>query len=172
MGYLKIIIPIIIIGIIAGAIAVNSEQEIVEEETEIQWRSSGPFSIEKYEYYLGEKIFITVREIPKDVRGEILILKPTSTPNLEKFEGLENIPKEMISTKTKYLEIEFDGSKKNNFNRYFEPKLIEWKNICSGDDLKGEWVLIFSGTEYEPIIFEVINEIAPWYEKEQFEPIC
>ncbi len=53
MNYLKIAVPIIIVIIIVGVIIVNPEQEIIEEKTE--WRESGPFSIEKHEYYLGEK---------------------------------------------------------------------------------------------------------------------
>ena len=172
MGYLKIIIPIIIIGIIAGAIAVNSEQEIVEEETEIQWISSGPFSIEKDQYMLGEKIFLTVNYIPKDVKGEALFLRPTTTPNLEEFENVQGISNDMIKTKTKYLGIQFDGSYKENFNRYFEPRLNLFKSICSVDDLIGEWVVVFSGTEYKPIYFTIVNEKAPWYEDEYFESVC
>jgi hypothetical protein len=174
MGYLKVIIPIIIVIMIGSVMAFNFGQETIEEEIveKEEWISSGPFSIEKSEYYLGEKIFLNVRAMPISVNGEILVLRPTITPNIKEFESVKDIPKELISTKTKYLGIEFDGKSKENFNRYFEPKLSKWKNICSSDELTGEWVMIFSGTEYKPIFFEVTNEIAPWYEKEKFEPIC
>jgi hypothetical protein len=86
VNYLKIAVPIIIAVIIVGVIIVNPEQEMIEEKIETQWRESGPFSIEKYEYYLGEKIFLTVNEIPRDVSGEIIIFRPTSTPNVKEFQ--------------------------------------------------------------------------------------
>ena len=170
MRYLKIIIPIIIIGIIAGAIAANSEQEIVEEETEIQWVSSGPFSIEKDQYMLGEKIFLTVNYIPKDVKGEAIFFRPTPTPDLQKVKEFEGVPEELIRSKVAYITIPFDGSAKENWNRYFEPRFNEWKGICSTDDLTGEWILVFSGTDYEPIYFEVLNQTSSWDER-TFEPL-
>jgi hypothetical protein len=76
MVNLKIIIAIIvgigIIGIvIGGAIEFNSEREGVP------WRAaSGPFQIEKYEYYLGEKIFLNAVNIPADKSGEIVFFRP------------------------------------------------------------------------------------------------
>jgi len=169
MGYLKIVIPIIVVIIIGGIIVFNSNQEIVEEE--IQWRSSGPFSIEKYEYNLGEKIFLNVVDIPKDVKGNVIVFRPTTTPNLEKINNLEGVPKEAVEAKVEYVTIEFDGSAKDNFNRYFEPKLYEFKNICSRDDLIGEWAMVFQGTEYEPINFKVLNETSSW-DKRTFDPVC
>ena len=48
--------------------------------------------------------------------------------------------------------------KKNKISiSYFEPRFNEWKGICSTDDLVGEWVMTFSGTQYEPIHFTVLN---------------
>ena len=170
MRYLKIIIPIIIIGIIAGAIAANSEQEIVEEETEIQWVSSGPFSIEKDQYMLGEKIFLTVNYIPKDVKGEAIFFRPTPTPDLQKVKEFEGVPEELIRSKVAYITIPFDGSAKENWNRYFEPKFNEFKGICSTNELVGEWILVFAGTYYEPIYFEVLNQTSSWDER-TFEPL-
>ena len=175
MGYLKIVIPIIITIIIAGVISFNLEQEPVKKftnEEQIEWRSSGPFSIEKDQYYLGEKIFLTVNYIPKDVKGEVIFFRPTETPNINEINEIQGISKELIQAKIKYIGIPFDGNAKENFNRYFEPKLNEIKNVCSTNDLVGEWVIVFSGTDYQPMYFEIINEIAPWSEKEAFQPIC
>ena len=170
MNYLKIAVPIIIVVIIIGVIIVNPEQEIIEEEIETQWRESGPFSIEKYEYYLGEKIFLTVNEIPRDMSGEVIFFRPTSTPDVEKFEGLEEISEDKITTKTKYLAIKFSGENKQNFNRYFEPSLNEWKGICSRNDIVGDWVIVFQGTQYENISFKILNQTASWDER-TFETI-
>jgi hypothetical protein len=170
VNYLKIAVPIIIVVIIIGVIIVNPEQEIIEEKIETEWRESGPFSIEKHEYYLGEKIFLTVNNIPKDVSGEVIFFRPTSTPNVEEFEKLEGISKDIISTKTKYLAIQFSGENKQNFNRYFEPSLNEWKKICSRNDLVGEWVIVFYGTQYEDMSFKILNQTMKWDER-TFETI-
>ena len=152
-----IIIGIIIIGIIiGGAIEFNSEREGVP------WREgSGPFQIEKYEYYLGEKIFINAVDVPADTSGEIIFFRPAP-------DGINKIPKEyegistqLISTKVKYIAIEFNGERKQNFNTYFEPRFNEWKGICSKSDLVGEWIMTFSGTQYEPIYFTILNYTMP-----------
>jgi hypothetical protein len=173
MGYLKVVIPIIVIVIIGGIIVFNSNQDVdvgKNNEEEIQWRTSGPFAIEKYQYNLGEKIFLNVNYIPKDVKGEAIFFRPTSTPDLQKVKEFEAIPEEMIRSKVAHITIPFDGNTKENWNRYFEPRFNEWKGICSTDDLTGEWVLVFSGTDYEPIYFEILNQTASWDDR-TFEPL-
>jgi len=164
----KIAIPIIIgiIIVIAGIIAITN-QETTEEQVEVQWRHSGPFAIEKYEYYLGEKIFLTVQNIPKDVSGEAVFFRPVIIPNVL---GSDGISRDMNAGK-KYIEIEFDGAKKQDFNRYFEPRLSEFKEICSRDDLVGEWKAVFEGTQYADIDFKIINQTASWDER-TFNPVC
>jgi hypothetical protein len=173
MSYLKVVIPIIVIIIIGGIIVFNSNQDVDVEknnEEEIQWRTSGPFAIEKYQYNLGEKIFLNVNYIPKDVKGEAIFFRPTSTPDLQEVKEFEGIPKETIKAKIAYMTIPFDGSAKENWNRYFEPKFNEWKGICSTEDLTGEWILVFSGTDYEPIYFDVLNQTSSWDDR-TFEPL-
>jgi len=164
----KIAIPIIIgiIIVIAGIIVITN-QETTEEQIEVQWRHSGPFAIEKYEYYLGEKIFLTVQNIPKDVSGEAVFFRPVIIPNVL---GSDGISRDMNAGK-KYIEIEFDGAKKQDFNRYFEPRLSEFKEICSRDDLVGEWKAVFEGTQYADIDFKIINQTASWDER-TFNPVC
>ena len=116
MIHLKIIIPIIIVIIIAGIIAFSSEQETIEE---IQWRTSGPFQIEKYEYYLGEKIFFNAKDIPIDESGQILFFKPVSDGINKYPKEFEGISPELIAKKVKYIEIKFDGKQKQSFNHLF-----------------------------------------------------
>ena len=163
MVNLKIIIPIIIVIIIAGVIAFNLEQGIIEEEViqAVQWRTSGPFQIEKEEYHLGEKIFINVNSMSKETSGEIIFFRPAADGINKYPKEFEGVSPELISTKIKYLGIEFDGKNKENFNKYFEPRFNEWKGICSIDDLAGEWIMTFSGTQYEPIYFTVLNYTMP-----------
>ena len=166
---IAIIIGIGIIGIvIGGAIEFNSENE----KEAIPWReASGPFQIEKYEYYLGEKIFFNAVNIPTDAIGEIIFLRPELDKSNQKIKELEGIPEELISKKVKYIGIEFDGENKQNFNRFFEPRFNEWSGICSRDDLVGEWLIIFLGTQYEKISFIVLNQTMPG-DTRLFEPIC
>ena len=173
MIHLKIIIPIIIVIIIAGIIAFSSEQEIIEEMVieEMEWRTSGPFQIEKYEYYLGEKIFFNAVDIPADLKGEIVFFRPELDRSNKKIKEIEGIPAELISKKIKYIAIEFNGENKQNFNKYFEPRYIEWKGICSRDDIVGEWIIVFLGTQYENINFIVLNQTMPG-DTRTFEPIC
>jgi hypothetical protein len=165
---IAIIIGIIIIGIIiGGVIEFNSEKE----REGVPWREgSGPFQIEKYEYYLGEKIFINVVDITADESGEIIFFRPAAD-GVNKFpKEYEGIPGELISTKVKYMAIQFDGKEKQNFNKYFEPRFNEWKGICSTNDLVGEWIMTFSGTQYEPIHFTVLSETMPG-DPRTFEPL-
>ena len=154
-----IIIGIAIVGIlIGGSIEFNAEKE----REGVPWREgSGPFQIEKYEYYLGEKIFINAVDIPADASGEIILFRPAAD-GVNKFpKEYEGIPGELISAKVKYMAIKFDGEQKPNFNKYFEPRFNEWKGICSTDDIVGEWVMVFSGTQYEPIHFTVLSDTMP-----------
>ena len=145
----------IVVIVIGGAIEFNSEQGV-------SWREgSGPFQIEKYEYYLGEKIFMNAVDIPADTAGQIVFFRPAPDMVNELPKEYEGIPGELIAKKVKYIGIEFDGEKKSNFNKYFEPRFNEWKGICSTSDLVGEWVMTFSGTQYEPIHFTILNYTMP-----------
>ena len=163
-----IIVGIAIVGIaIGGAIEFNAEKE----REGVPWREgSGPFQIEKFEYYLGEKIFINAIDVPADASGEIIFFRP-ALDGINKYpKEFEGISPESISTKIKYLGVKYDGNDKQNFNRYFEPRLSEWKGICSANQIVGEWVMAFSGTQYEPIHFTIINQTMPG-DTRTFEPL-
>jgi hypothetical protein len=154
-----IIIGIVIIGIvIGGVIEFNSEKE----REGVPWRAaSGPFQIEKYEYYLGEKIFFNAINIPVAANGEVIFFRPASDGINKYPKEFEGIPQELIAKKINYIKIEFNGENKQNFNQFFEPRLNEWKGICSINDLVGEWVMTVSGMQYEPIYFTVLNQTMP-----------
>ena len=170
---LKIIIAIIvgigIIGIIIGGlIEFNSEKEMEG----IPWRAaSGPFQIEKYEYYLGEKIFFNAIDIPIDQKGEIVFFRPELDRSNKKIKEIEGIPEELISKKIKYIGIEFNGENKQSFNKFFEPRFSEWNGVCSTKDIVGEWIIVFLGTQYENINFTILNETMPG-DTRTFEQIC
>ncbi len=114
------------------------------------WISSGPFHIREAEYLLGENIFISVGELAPHESGNLLIFLPNGT-----F----------------YRSFPFDGKDKSSFNVYFTPDLSRLLGICVVEELIGTWKLVFEGTEYKEITFEVIEEYQLG-EKEDYEPVC
>jgi len=164
-----IIVGILIVGILIwGTIEFNAEKE----REGVPWREgSGPFQIEKYEYYLGEKIFFNAVNIPADEKGEIVFFRPELDRSNKKIKEIEGIPAELISKKIKYIGIEFNGENKQSFNKFFEPRFSEWNGVCSTEDIVGEWIIVFLGTQYENINFTVLNETMPG-DTRLFEPIC
>ena len=151
----KIIIPIIIIIIIAGTLIIfTPNEETSKNKIEEKWIKSGPFSIDKSEYNLGEKIFIVVDGLKQEDKGKVIFFRPLNS-----------------TAWSNYITMDFDGANKTQFNLYFEPNLSELKNICSTNDLVGEWVVQFIGTEYSDINFEIMNQTSSWDER-TFDPVC
>ena len=153
----KIIIISIIIGIIittSGILLNSSQEETVEEKWLREKVTSGPFSIDKNQYNLGEKIFITVEELDPKEKGQVIFFRPINNTSW-----------------TKYNTINFDGTAKQQFNLYFEPQLSETKKICSTDELTGTWIVKFVGTQYSDLSFELLNQTSSWDER-TFEPVC
>ena len=127
----------------------------VDDNDDTVWIHSGPFSIDKSQYNLGEKIFITVTNLPQDEKGEMIFFRPMENDN-----GW-----------TKYISMKFDGQAKEQFNLYFEPRLSELKKICTANELTGTWMVQFVGTEYSNMSFEIVNQTASWDDR-TFEPVC
>ena len=79
---------IVVIGIVGITIGGAIEFDAEKEREGVPWREgSGPFQIEKYEYYLGEKIFMNAVNIPADASGEIIFFRPA-------LDGVNKYPKE------------------------------------------------------------------------------
>jgi len=151
----KVIIPIIIIIIIAGAlITFTSNEETSKNKIEEKWVKSGPFEIDKAEYKMGEKIFLTTKNILPEDKGTVQFLRPLNDTHHKS-----------------YIRIPFDGMEKEHFNYYFEPRYNEYKGICSIDDIAGNWIVKFSGTQYEDINFQILAQSSSWDDR-TFEPIC
>jgi hypothetical protein len=152
---LKVIIPIIIIIIIAGALIIFiPNEETSKNKIEEEWVKSGPFSIDKSKYNLGEKIFIVVNNLKQEDKGKMIFFQPLNSTSWKN-----------------YMTIDFDGKNKSQFNLYFEPKLSKLKKICSTNELVGEWVVKFIGTEYSDINFEMMNQTSSW-DVRTFDPVC
>ncbi len=114
------------------------------------WVSSGPFHVSEAEYLLGENIFISVGELTPNELGYLLVTRPNGDV---------------------YKAFPFNGTLITSFNVYFTPELSIPLGICVVEELIGTWKLVFEGTEYKEITFEVIDEYQPG-EKEDYEPVC
>lgn len=134
------IIALIVIAaiIIGGVFYYNNQQKNSEENT--QWRNiSGPFAINKFQYKLGENIFMIVSNIQPIEAGKIAIIAPNGDT---------------------YSTIPFNGTLKTSFHYFFKPNTenVGGVKLCNPTDLVGKWGLIFQGVPYKPLKFEVTNE--------------
>ena len=135
----KIIGLIVLAGIIAAAVYSYYQQK-ESEDRQWKWVTSGPFSINKNQYKLGENIFIIVSDLkPTDV-GEIDIVDPKGDT---------------------YSKIPFNGTMKSSFKQFFEPNTQRRLALCNATDLVGNWNIVFKGVPYKSIPFEVMNEYLP-----------
>ena len=155
MVNVKIIIPIIIIIIITATLIIfTSNEETTKNKIEEKWIESGPFSIDKDQYNVGEKIFLDTDGLKLDDKGVVEFLRPINDTH----------------HKT-YIKIPFNGIDKQQFNYYFEPRMQEYRGICSMDDIAGNWIVKFSGTQYEDINFEILNQVSSWDDR-LMKPVC
>lgn len=131
---------------------VNLENEYSPKDRE--WITSGPFQIDRSEYVLGEKIFLRIGGLSYDEKGEAVFLRPLNSTHY-----------------SVYFTIPFDGSNKAAFNYYLQPQLSKNKEHCTVDDFIGDWRVVFRGTDYPNLEFEITEDILPGDEK-NFEPVC
>ena len=151
----KVIIPIIIISIIAAALIIFiSNEEPTKNKVDDQWIKSGSFEIDKPQYYIGEKIFLSTTNLLPEDKGIVQFLRPIDNADHKS-----------------YIRIPFNGMDKTQFNYYFEPRFNQNAGICEIEDVAGNWIVKFIGTEYEDLNFEILNRGAPWDDR-TFEPIC
>jgi len=129
---------------------INLENEYSPKERE--WQTSGPFQIDRKQYAIGEKIFLIIGGLNTNEKGQIVFLRPLNSTH--------------YST---YLGIPFDGSAKPEFNYYLEPQILKTRGICSVDDIIGKWVVVFRGTDYPNIYFEITKDVIPGTD---IEPVC
>ena len=120
-----------------------------------EWPTSGPFSIDRTEYGLGEKIFFKAEGILPPENGQIVFLRYLNETHYKVW--------------TTYT---FDGMKKNAFNIYFEPAISKTKNICDKDDLLVDWIITFRNTNYENLYFSIIDKIVPGDEEKFSKIVC
>ncbi len=110
------------------------------------WQTSGAFQIDRSEYAIGESIFIRIGGLEFNEKGEIAVMRPLNATDYH--------PKP-------YITIAFDEAKKSSTNTYFTPQILKSKGICSVDDLIGKWALVFRGTNYPNLDFNITEKILP-----------
>ena len=119
----------------------NANQPYIPKERE--WNSIGPFSIDRSEYVLGEKIFVNIDTLTLSDKGTMIFFIPVNDTSYKA-----------------YYSMPFDGSRDRN-NFYFTPDLSIARGICDKTQLVGNWKVIFEGTNYPDLEFKVIDRILP-----------
>jgi hypothetical protein len=129
---------------------INVENEYSPKERE--WITSGPFQIDRSQYAIGEKIFLVIGGLDVKEKGQIAVMRPLNDTHY-----------------SVYLTIPFDGTQKPVFNYYLDPQISKTRGICSVDDLIGKWAVVFRGTEYPNLYFEITKDVVPGT---NVEPAC
>ena len=119
------------------------------------WPTSGPFQIDRSQYVLGELVLMRIGDLQPNEKGQIAFLRSLNETHYDV-----------------YITIPFDGSQKITFNQYFKPSLSRGLGICTKDDLLGQWRVVFQGTNYENLNFEIIDKIIPGEEVNYEGNIC
>jgi len=121
---------------------------------ERDWQTSGPFEIDRSQYLLGENIFVRINTLSPNEKGQIIFMRPLNDTHY-----------------SKYHIIPFDESEKYTFNQYFKPALSSARKICTINDLIGNWAVVFQGTNYKNLSFEIIDKFIPG-DEEHYEDKC
>ena len=119
------------------------------------WQTSGPFQIDREQYVLGELVLMRIGDLQPNEKGQITFLQPSNGTH-----------------QTVYITIPFDDSQKITFNQYFKPSLSRGLGICTKDDLIGNWTVVFQGTDYNNLKFEIVDRYIPGEEENYEEPVC
>ena len=182
-GIIGAVVAVTVISIIflqmSSTNEVNEQESIIKEEHDIEeeiqkkyeeieetknnegftpakrdWQTSGPFEIDRAQYLLGENIFVRINALAPNEKGQIAFMRPLNDTH--------------YST---YITIAFDGSSKITFNQYFKPALSSARKICTTNDLIGNWAVVFQGTNYENLSFEIIDKFIPG-DEEHYKDAC
>jgi len=142
----SIIAVIIITAAISGGVYYYNQQKI--SEADLQWKNtSGPFAINKFQYKIGEYIFVIVSDLKPNEAGKIVFVDPKGD---------------------NYYTIPFNGTLKTSFKQLFKPNTenIGGVKLCNPTDLVGKWNVFFNGVPYKTLKFEIVNDWIPGAEAE------
>ena len=131
---------------------INLENEYSPSPRE--WITSGPFQIDRSKYVIGEKIFLVIGGLEYQEKGQAAFLRPLNDTHYKVY---QTVP--------------FDGAKKNAFNYYIQPQISKVAGICSIDDITGNWTIVFRGTDYANLNFEITDKILPG-DEDNYQSVC
>ena len=114
------------------------------------WVPQGPITFDEERYRLGESIFMKVRSLHANDKGNIMIYTPLDV---------------LFSSR------QYDGSLERDFNFYFTPDTIKHRKICTPEELIGEWKVVFEDGAYPPAYFEMTSEYLPGFKK-HLDVVC
>lgn len=145
-----IITVVVVVSISAAAIYFYNQHGTTGDAT-AQWVASGPFAITNSTYRLGDNVFMVVTGLkPTDV-GTMMIYDP-------KGGTFSHVP--------------FNGTMKPDFNYFFKPVTQRSDKLCTAQDLVGNWTIVFQGTSYQPLHFQILNQwVAGTQSGKDMEPI-
>ena len=134
----------------------NANQPYIPKESE--WNSIGPFSIDRSEYVLGEKIFVNIKNThEQNLKGQMAFVKVVNSTHVYE-----------------YKKIPFDFSKPQQ-NFYISIDLFEKRGICTVEQIIGDWefrIIDEAGVGLFGFIeFEVLDQIMPG-DKDRYESVC
>jgi hypothetical protein len=129
---------IVAVAIATGVIYFYNQGRPVDNN--LQGITSGPFSINNGTYRLGDNVFMVVTGLKSTDVGKVVIYDPKG--------GI-------------FDQFPFNGTMKSEFNYFFKPYTLKSEKLCTSQDLVGNWTIVFQGTQYKPIPFEVINQWVP-----------
>ena len=104
--------------------------------------------INKDKYLLGESVFVTITDIPRELKTNVIFYTP---------QGKE------------FHVIPVNGEIGSGFKQYFKPQLLKSKSLCNVSDLIGEWKVIFENLPSKKLTFRVMDEFLPNNER-YYEP--
>ena len=131
----------------------NDESDSPYVPAKRDWPSSGPIKIDRSQYVLGEKIFISFE--PFNEKGKAVMI----------FAKIIN-----ATHSQQYKKIDFTGSEKEK-NVYFAIYPSLPRQFCTVDDIIGDWEVSFPGTNLEKIQFKVLDKMIPGMDY-SFGPVC
>ena len=131
----------------------NDESESPYVPAKRDWPSSGPIKIDRSQYVLGEKIFISIEPFSENGKGVMIFAKIFNATHSQQ-----------------YKKIDFIGSEKEK-NIYFAIYPSLPKQFCTVDDIIGDWEVSFPGSNLEAIQFKVLDKMIPGMNY-SFEPVC
>jgi len=140
-----VIIALVVIMVIIPAGIYFYNQQKMSQNNNPQGITSGPFSIDKERYRLGDYIFMVVTGLQPSDAGKMVVYDPKGGT---------------------FTQVPFNGTMKSDWNYMFKPATLASEKLCTPQDLVGNWSIVFQGTSYKAITFQVINE---WVQGSQAE---